>query len=113
MDVRGTLSGDSCLIIAIKNGDQNLLLCMLNLIWNCNEASSDSSLIFINILRSKYNHIKDNTILDALLEFKLFSVLNYLIHQNQDCDMCFLLDREITQINEAMGVKKRHLLHNC
>ena len=78
---------------------------MLNMVWNVNGGGIDSSLIFMNILRSKYD-VNGDTILDALIEFKLFSVLNYLIQQNEDCEMSFLLDKELVQIDSAMRMGK-------
>ena len=104
VDVRSTLTRNSSLIVAITYGHQELIECMLDLIWNVIGASIDSSLIFINILKSRYNNDGDS-ILEKLMEFKLFSVLNHLLRQNLDCDMSFLLDKEITLINNVMGYK--------
>ena len=79
MDVRTTINGESCLIVAIKKGYHTLIECMLDGIWKANGA--DSATIFNNILYSKFDK-NGNTVLKALIEFKLFSVLNYLVGQN-------------------------------
>ena len=81
---------------------------ILNLVWNVNGGAIDSSLIFMNILRSNYNNNGD-TILDVLIQLKLFSVLNYLIKQNQDCDISFLAKIEINRINEVRGIRQRYV----
>lgn len=78
VDARTTFNGESCLIIAIKNGYNKLIECMLDGIRKANGANS--ALIFNRILNSKFN--KNQTVLNALIEFKLFSVLNFLVGQN-------------------------------
>ena len=106
MDVRTTLTGDSCVIIAIRNGYeyQDLLVYMLKMIWKANGLGS-SAVIFDNILKSKYNN--GDIILDALIESKLWTVLNYIIQQNHASRVSFLSQRDLSRINDAMGIKKK------
>ena len=107
MDVR-TSKGDSCLIIALRNGYeyQDLIEYTLQMIWKANGLKC-SPLIFDNILKSKYNNYGD-TILDVLIECKLSSVLNYVIQQNHVSKVSFLSQNDRTRINDVMGIRNIH-----
>ena len=100
MDIRTTLNGESSLIIAIKNGYQNLIEYMFGGIWTAN--GMNSALVFGNIVRSPYGN-SGATILESLIQFKLFSVLNYLIGQNNKSQQSFLSQQDILSINQAMN----------
>ena len=96
-------------MIAIENGYkyQDLIVYMLKLIWKANGLEF-SSLIFDNILKSRYNNDGD-TILDALIKLKLLLVLNYLVEQNHTSIPSFLSRRDMKRINEAMDIKQKYL----
>ena len=80
IDIRSTLTGESSLIIAIKNKDENLILFMLNEIRIANGSTGNHTLIFDRILHSKFDNC-GNTILDALFTLQLHSVVACLIRQ--------------------------------
>ena len=81
VDVRTTLNEESCLIIAIKNGYQGLILLMLDEIWIANGSGDISALIFDRILNSKFDN-KGQRILDALSFKKMIPVLTCLMRYN-------------------------------
>lgn len=81
MDVRATLSGESSLILAIKDKNQALIGYMLREIWNYHGNGATSALIFNNIVYSKFDGL-GNTILHALISTKS-AVLGYLIAQHR------------------------------
>ena len=78
VDARSTLTGESSLIIAMKNRDQNLILFMLNEIRIANGSNGNYVLIFDKILHSKFDNC-GNTIWDALCTLGLHSVVTCLM----------------------------------
>ena len=81
MDVRTTLKEESCLIIAIENRFQELILFIMNELWIANGSGDISALIFDRILNSKFDN-NGQRILDALSLKKMIPVLTCLMGYN-------------------------------
>ena len=99
VDVR-TETGDSSLILAIKNKNQVLIMSVLQEIWNANK-SGNNALIFGRIIYSKFDGY-GHTILNALISLKLFHVLEYLIRQHHVEG--FLLPQDSMQITKLISI---------
>ena len=81
VDIRTTLTEESCLFMAIKNRYKELILFMWNEIWIANGSGHISALIFDRILNSKFDN-KGQRILDALSLKNMIPVLTCLMGYN-------------------------------